>query len=405
MPSAGSTTRSRSRRPRLFAVRRSSYPVLAAARWAERAQAEDQIRVARLGVDEDAAAGGAGDGAGVPGRDRAAAAGRSDSARARKRDRRTSTTRGRCSRAAQAAGSTSCAPRRSWRPTKCCSKRRAWRCRRAQEALGVLVAADAPVDAAAEPVFEVVPPTVRPELADRPHRHAAVRAPHRCRADRVYRDSWRDWVPTATVVVRAAAGDAVRVVSAVAHLAGVRLGVRSDVRRRRAPGRRSAARDRARTRPGSSSPTSSCGLAPSCATRRRRSRARNARLINARLAAQHAAEVLQDHRRCVSCGCDDEHRAHRRAAASARCRHGGRASPRIASARRGSICSWRWDGFLSDLKESGNQESGTRKQEPGSRGGEIRNHVIPIPTRLLFSVFCFLFFFPDSWFLFLVPDS
>jgi outer membrane protein len=68
--------------------------------------------------------------------------------------------------------------------------------RRAQEALGVLVAADGPVDAAAEPAFEVPPPPAEDSwLADRPDVQlfsAQVRA-----ADRVYRDSWKDWVPSA----------------------------------------------------------------------------------------------------------------------------------------------------------------------------------------------------------------
>jgi outer membrane protein TolC len=68
--------------------------------------------------------------------------------------------------------------------------------RRAQEALGVFVAADAPVDAAGEPAFEV--PTVEPGdawLTDRPDVQlftAQVNA-----ATRVFRDSWKDWVPSA----------------------------------------------------------------------------------------------------------------------------------------------------------------------------------------------------------------
>jgi outer membrane protein len=69
--------------------------------------------------------------------------------------------------------------------------------RRAQEALGVLVAADAPVDAAAEPGLEIV---TRPgddswltARSDVQLFSAQIDA-----ADRVVRDSWRDWVPTAT---------------------------------------------------------------------------------------------------------------------------------------------------------------------------------------------------------------
>jgi outer membrane protein TolC len=68
--------------------------------------------------------------------------------------------------------------------------------RRAQEALGELLVADAAVDAVQEPAFEV-PATVNDgwlgtrtdiRLAD-----AQVAA-----ADRVRRDSWTDWVPTGT---------------------------------------------------------------------------------------------------------------------------------------------------------------------------------------------------------------
>ena len=69
---------------------------------------------------------------------------------------------------------------------------------RAQEALGVLMAADAPVDAAEEPSFEVVgPPADQSWLTNRADVQlfsAQIDA-----ADRVFRDSWRDWVPTASV--------------------------------------------------------------------------------------------------------------------------------------------------------------------------------------------------------------
>ncbi len=67
----------------------------------------------------------------------------------------------------------------------------------AQEALGVLLAADKPLDAVAEPVFEI--PT-RPsddswlsQRTDIQLFDATVTA-----ADRVFRDSWKDWVPTAS---------------------------------------------------------------------------------------------------------------------------------------------------------------------------------------------------------------
>lgn len=70
--------------------------------------------------------------------------------------------------------------------------------RRAQEALGVLIVVDGPVDAAAEPAFEVpVVPTGEDWLAQRTDIRlfsSQVRA-----ADRVVRDSWKDWVPEGIV--------------------------------------------------------------------------------------------------------------------------------------------------------------------------------------------------------------
>lgn len=69
--------------------------------------------------------------------------------------------------------------------------------RNAQEALGVLLAADQPIDASAEPAFEVpAPPSDESWLSRRTDIQlfsASVTA-----ADRGVRDSWKDWVPTAT---------------------------------------------------------------------------------------------------------------------------------------------------------------------------------------------------------------
>jgi outer membrane protein TolC len=69
--------------------------------------------------------------------------------------------------------------------------------RRAQEALGVLLATDAPVDAAGEPAFEVAPiPSGNDWLTERAD--VQLGAAQITAAERVLRDSWRDWVPTAT---------------------------------------------------------------------------------------------------------------------------------------------------------------------------------------------------------------
>ena len=69
--------------------------------------------------------------------------------------------------------------------------------RRSQEALGVLLAEPGPIDAGAEPTFEIPSEidesawrSVRPDLLTQ---SAIQRA-----AERVVRDTWRDWLPTAT---------------------------------------------------------------------------------------------------------------------------------------------------------------------------------------------------------------
>ena len=73
--------------------------------------------------------------------------------------------------------------------------------RRAQEALGVLVATDAPVDAVAEPALEVPVAPAGPEddawVAGRTDVQVSL-ALQRA-AQRIVDDSWKDWLPTATV--------------------------------------------------------------------------------------------------------------------------------------------------------------------------------------------------------------
>ena len=71
--------------------------------------------------------------------------------------------------------------------------------RRAQEALGVLIAANGPADAASEPRFDVPAGPIEAEagwMALRPDLRLFV-AQERA-ADRVWRDSSKDWFPTAT---------------------------------------------------------------------------------------------------------------------------------------------------------------------------------------------------------------
>ena len=173
-----------------------SYPVLAAARWAEGAQAQDQIRVARLSVDETrrqvalATAGAY-----------LAVIAEQQQVEVNIRARQNAIEQLEYARARLQGGLGSrlnelrAAQELSTDEVLLESARLALR--RAQEALGVLVAADGPVDAAAEPPLEIV---TRPEdeswlgmRADVQLFTAQIDA-----ADRVVRDSWRDWVPTAT---------------------------------------------------------------------------------------------------------------------------------------------------------------------------------------------------------------
>lgn len=78
--------------------------------------------------------------------------------------------------------------------------------RRAQEALGVLVAADGPVDAAAEPVFDV-PTDVAPGTGQVASNLFAGRTDIQllnaqvAAAERVVKDSWKDYLPSLTGVV------------------------------------------------------------------------------------------------------------------------------------------------------------------------------------------------------------
>ncbi len=173
-----------------------AYPVLAASRWAARAQAEDQVRVARLGADETRRQIAIATAqaylevialqrqVGVNQLARENALAHVDYARARLEGGVGSKLNE--LRAAQELA-TDDVLLEAARLAEL----------RAQEALGVLLANDGPLDAAAEPAFEVPAPPVADEWlvarADVQLFSAQVQA-----ADRVVRDSWKDWVPSAT---------------------------------------------------------------------------------------------------------------------------------------------------------------------------------------------------------------
>jgi outer membrane protein TolC len=174
-----------------------AYPVLAAARWAARTQAEDQVRVARVAADEAR-------------RQVALAVAQAylvviaqrrqvevnlralENARAHLDYASTRLRAGAGSRLNELRAAQEVAT------DEVLLEQARLAVRRAQEALGVLLVADAPVDAAAEPVFTVDDAAVTGEFLSRriDVRLAAeqVRA-----AERVARDSWKDWVPTGTV--------------------------------------------------------------------------------------------------------------------------------------------------------------------------------------------------------------
>jgi outer membrane protein TolC len=176
-----------------------SYPILAASRWAQRAQAEDQIRVAKLSVGD------------VRRQIAVATAQAYLEVIAQRRQVEVNTLARENARAhvdyARArlqggAGSRLNELRASQEleADEVLLERARFAVRRAQEALGVLVAADAPIDAANEPAFEMLQaPTDATWLTQRADIQlfaAAIDA-----AERVVRDSWRDWVPNATVAL------------------------------------------------------------------------------------------------------------------------------------------------------------------------------------------------------------
>ena len=173
-----------------------SYPVLAAARWAERAQAEDQVQVARLGVSETR-------------RQIALATAQTyldviaqqRQVEVNERARENATAHVEYAEALVKGGAGSrlnqLRASQELATDEVFLENSRLALIRAQEALGVLMAADGPVDAAGEPALEVaVVPGDQSWLTQRPDVqffNSQVTA-----ANRVFQDSWRDWVPTAT---------------------------------------------------------------------------------------------------------------------------------------------------------------------------------------------------------------
>ncbi len=174
-----------------------SYPVLAAARWAARTQAEDQVRVAEQRADE------------VRRQVAVVTAGAYLAIIAQKRQVEVNE---RAKETAQAHLEYARARLEGGVGSKLNELRAAQEVatsdvllesarlgvRRAQEALGVLTAADAPVDAGAEPAFET-PAVPAGEDWLRGRTDVRLFTVERDAAERVFRDSRKDWIPTGTV--------------------------------------------------------------------------------------------------------------------------------------------------------------------------------------------------------------
>jgi outer membrane protein TolC len=173
-----------------------SYPVLAAAGWAERAQAQDQVQVARLSVAETRR-----QIAFATAQSYLAVIAQQRQVEVTERARETASAQADYARALLQGGAGSrlneLRAAQELATDEVLVEQARLGLRRAQEALGVLIAADAPVDAAGEPTLEIVaPPSDQGWLLQR----ADVRL-FRAQIDaanRVYSDSWRDWVPGAT---------------------------------------------------------------------------------------------------------------------------------------------------------------------------------------------------------------
>ncbi|MGE3190198.1 MAG: TolC family protein, partial [Vicinamibacterales bacterium] len=173
-----------------------SYPVLAASRWAARVQAADQVAVARLGVAEtrrQIAVATAQAYLAVIAQQRQVEVNTRaiENAQAHVDDATRQLEAGAGSRLNQLRAS------QTLESDRVLVEAARLALVRAQEALGVLVAADGPVDSAGEPAFEVpAAPEPAAWLGDRADVQlfsASLDA-----AARVAADSWKDWIPTGT---------------------------------------------------------------------------------------------------------------------------------------------------------------------------------------------------------------
>jgi outer membrane protein TolC len=170
-----------------------AFPILAASRWAQATQAADQVAISRIGRDEtrrqialaasEAYLAVINQHRQVSVNTRALENGRAHLAFASARLQAGAGSRLNELRAAQESSS-----------DEVLLEATLLLLRRAQEALGVLLVADGPVDTAGEPIFEVpgeMPSTWLSGRVDIRLADAEISA-----AERVRRDSWKDWVPS-----------------------------------------------------------------------------------------------------------------------------------------------------------------------------------------------------------------
>ena len=298
-----------------------AYPILAASRWAQATQAGDQAAIARISRDEtrrqialavsDAYLDVINQHRQVSVNTRALENGRDHLAFASARLQAGAGSRLNELRAAQEASS-----------DEVLLEATLLLLRRAQEALGVLLVADGPVDTAGEPIFEVpgeLPSTWLSGRVDIRLADAEVAA-----ADRVRRDSWKDWVPAGSRQLRAGVPHAGRHLAAVGHVGGGRPVRHPDLRR----GSAALAGPAARRRAGAD------------AHRSHRPRARDPR------------------RRADRARCRPDHRA-----------GAGRGPPRGGSGERGRAHHRRGLPRRRD-----DQPRGDRRAAPGSRRRDRRRH-------------------------------
>ena len=175
----------------------ASYPLLAASRWAAATQARDQVGIARLSAEEvrrQVALLAAESYLAVIATEhqRAIAVRNRDTARALEEYARARLEAGQGSRLNQVRSSQELATAEGQIQVSELSVRQA------QEALGIAIFADGPIDAAGDPEIEPAAPPSDADawLAERPDVRlltAQLQA-----ADRVARDTWKGWLPTAT---------------------------------------------------------------------------------------------------------------------------------------------------------------------------------------------------------------